>query len=182
LLLFALVYTGRNEYMTRGKVLLLLGPAVAGTILTATNEFHHLFSTGGVQTQNGLEVIVNEGRLAFWLFTAYLNGCVVFGMYLLLEETIDGAEQCPVEAVPKLDIAIENLVENAVEHNDATRPRVSVEVTNGDRPTLVVSDNGPGIPEQEIAALEGERETSLEHGSGIGLWLVKWIVDRSNAE
>jgi signal transduction histidine kinase len=95
--------------------------------------------------------------------------------------TIDGPETCPVEAAPRLEIAIENLLENAAEHNDAAQPQVSVCIEEGDPPRLTIADNGPGIPEAEISVIEDERETALEHGSGLGLWLVKWIVDRSDA-
>jgi PAS domain S-box-containing protein len=98
------------------------------------------------------------------------------------EITVAGPDSCPVEAAPRLEIAIENILENAAEHNDAAEPHVTVEVESGDTPVVTVADNGPGIPEAEIAVLHDERETALEHGSGIGLWLVKWIVDRSEAQ
>ncbi|MGQ3329886.1 histidine kinase N-terminal 7TM domain-containing protein [Halorubrum sp. FL23] len=39
---------------------------------------------------------------------------------------------------------------------------------------LVVEDDGPGIPDHEIEAVESGRETALEHGSGLGLWVVEW--------
>jgi signal transduction histidine kinase len=45
---------------------------------------------------------------------------------------------------------------------------------------VTITDDGPGIPQQEIEVLNAESETQLEHGSGIGLWLVQWIIDRSN--
>ncbi|WP_254524251.1 histidine kinase N-terminal 7TM domain-containing protein [Natrinema caseinilyticum] len=93
---------------------------------------------------------------------------------------VDGPGSRPIEADTRLEIVIVNLLENAAEHNDSTDPRVSVRLTDDD-PTLTIADNGPGIPEYELAVLEDERETSLEHGSGIGLWLVTWIVDRSSA-
>ncbi len=39
---------------------------------------------------------------------------------------------------------------------------------------LTVEDDGPGIPTHEIEAVESGRETALEHGSGLGLWVVEW--------
>jgi len=39
---------------------------------------------------------------------------------------------------------------------------------------LTVEDDGPGIPDHEIEAVESGRETALEHGSGLGLWVVEW--------
>jgi signal transduction histidine kinase len=50
-----------------------------------------------------------------------------------------------------------------------------------DGPTLRVSDRGPTIPAEEVAVLDAGHETPLAHGSGIGLWLVKWVADHSGA-
>lgn len=47
---------------------------------------------------------------------------------------------------------------------------------------IAVADDGPGIPEQERAAIEEEAETSLVHGIGIGLWLIHWIVSSFGGE
>lgn len=47
---------------------------------------------------------------------------------------------------------------------------------------IVVADDGPGIPEHEYAVLSKGTETALEHGSGLGLWLVFWVIDRSGGE
>lgn len=75
-----------------------------------------------------------------------------------------------------------NVIENAVEHNDQPIPEVEVTVSKedaADAPLVIsVADNGPGIPEHECAALRNETERPLEHGSGLGLWLVKWGMDR----
>jgi len=71
-----------------------------------------------------------------------------------------------------------NLLENAVEHNTASEPWVELAVTADDRTAeITVTDNGPGIPPGELAALEGDIETQLDHASGLGLWLVNWGVD-----
>lgn len=85
-----------------------------------------------------------------------------------------------------LNEAMANLLENAVEHNDSEEPRVELRATyqpDGIYPLVVsVADNGPGIPEMEREAiLEGE-ETPLQHGSGLGLWVVRWIVTRLGGE
>ncbi|MFB6074935.1 MAG: sensor histidine kinase [Haloarculaceae archaeon] len=75
-----------------------------------------------------------------------------------------------------LERALYELGENAIEHGDEG-PTVSfvVDVT-GDRGTVEVRDDGPGLPETEHAVLRGESETPLEHGSGLGLWLVNSLV------
>jgi PAS domain S-box-containing protein len=75
--------------------------------------------------------------------------------------------------------AVLELVENAVEHTPG-EPTVAVELTDGadDSVRIAVSDDGPGIPREEWAIVTGDREiTQLQHASGLGLWLVKWVAD-----
>lgn len=87
-----------------------------------------------------------------------------------------------VLAVPQLARAVENLVENALVHGGPA-PTVEVSATRtGDSVELVVADDGPGIPPEEVAVLEAGEETPLKHGSGVGLWLVQWVVGRSDGE
>ncbi|PSQ15885.1 hypothetical protein BRD00_12795 [Halobacteriales archaeon QS_8_69_26] len=82
-----------------------------------------------------------------------------------------------------LSYALENLVENAAEHNDADDPWVEVDVeTVGDRLRITVADNGPGIPDHERAVIAEGEETPLEHGSGLGLWATNWCVARLGGE
>ena len=74
--------------------------------------------------------------------------------------------------------ALWHLVSNGIEHNDSAEPWVRITVETGDQwVRLTVTDDGPGIPESERKVLEHGTETALEHGSGLGLWLVKWITD-----
>ncbi len=59
--------------------------------------------------------------------------------------------------------------------------RVGVERT----PTAVlvtVADDGPGVPEGELAVVRSGEETALDHGSGLGLWLARWGVERIGAD
>ncbi|WP_136603415.1 PAS domain-containing sensor histidine kinase [Salinigranum halophilum] len=93
-------------------------------------------------------------------------------------------ETATVRAVPKLSLAIYELLTNAIEHADTADPTVVVSVaTDGDSVSLCVADECPPIPVQEIRVLRGERDVrSVYHGSGLGLWLVYWAVDRSGGE
>jgi len=71
-----------------------------------------------------------------------------------------------------LESVLSNLIENGLEHGGGA---VSVTATAaGSTARIVVSDDGDGIPEHELGVIEQGKETDLEHGSGIGLWLVEW--------
>jgi signal transduction histidine kinase len=88
---------------------------------------------------------------------------------------------------------VRELVDNAVEHGvpnpdgggevaagEASGAPVRVTATPeaGGGVTLTVADDGPGISEYEVEALHRDAETSLSHGSGLGLSLVRWGVER----
>ncbi len=100
------------------------------------------------------------------------------------ELTVEAPENIEVEAVEGLEFAIQNVVENALEHVDEDRPQVEVRVSEDDsgRVVIEVHDDGDGIPRHEIETIAEGTENPLQHGSGIGLWAVKWIVDRSDGE
>jgi len=77
-----------------------------------------------------------------------------------------------------VDRVFRNLIENGLEHG-GDKPVVTVRfagVHDTGRARLAISDDGPGIPDHELAVIETGEETALEHGSGLGLWLVKWGV------
>jgi len=96
---------------------------------------------------------------------------------------LDLAPEANAVAVPQVDRALWNLLDNAVTHNDADEPVVEVRTGQADgQAWIAISDNGPGLAETEIAAIEDESETSLQHASGFGLWLVYWVARRSDAE
>jgi len=79
-------------------------------------------------------------------------------------------------------IAVENVLENAVEHHDGD-PTVWVEVTEVDDEVVVtVADDGPGIPETDRVAVERGSETPLEHASGLGLWIARWTATAVGGE
>jgi PAS domain S-box-containing protein len=84
-----------------------------------------------------------------------------------------------------LPYALDNLLENAVEHNDSDAPRVQVAVSReteapSGHARLTIEDNGPGLPRTEKRVLTAETETPLTHSTGMGLWLSRWIVHSSD--
>jgi len=81
--------------------------------------------------------------------------------------------------------AVANLIENALEHNNRPTPEVDIVAgysQESGQIELTVSDNGSGIPEAERRVITAGIETPLEHISGLGLWLVKWIVEGMDGE
>lgn len=89
--------------------------------------------------------------------------------------SLDLPERSPVVAIASIELAIAEVLENAVAHNDSDDPKIWITIDeNSDRLIdLVIADNGPGISDYERSAVEGMREEDLTHSSGLGLWLVK---------
>lgn len=78
-----------------------------------------------------------------------------------------------------LEAAVESAVDNAVTH--ATDVAVAVQPTP-EGCEVLVTDDGPGIPESELSALETGTETPLRHGSGLGLWQLTWAARTLDGE
>lgn len=95
--------------------------------------------------------------------------------------TVDSPETAPlVTDWEALRSALVSAIENAVEHAEES---ISVTVDEvGDGYEIVVADDGHGIPESELASLDAESETPLQHGTGLGLWQLKWSVTKLNGE
>jgi signal transduction histidine kinase len=81
---------------------------------------------------------------------------------------------------------VEEAVENAVLYNDAETTTVRIEAqpvtSKRDGVEIRITDNGPGIPDTELEPLQRDNETELLHGSGIGLWIIKWGATRLDGQ
>jgi signal transduction histidine kinase len=89
-----------------------------------------------------------------------------------------------VEVNPRFHLALRELLDNAVAHHPGTGT-VEVDIYSEETEEsafLVIADNGTGIPEYELDVLQAAEETDLQHSSGIGLWLVRAVVTRSNGD
>ncbi len=88
-----------------------------------------------------------------------------------------------VSSLPVVGKAITELIENAIRHYSGDERDVHVRLTTrrGETTgTLVIADNGPGIDPYEVATLEENEESVLQHGSGVGLWMVRLIIQKSD--
>ena len=99
------------------------------------------------------------------------------------EFEVRAPETLVVTATEHLQGALAELVDNAVRHNDSASPTVRLSATLAGTDgwvDLEVADDGPEIPRTERRTATGKREpTQLDHGSGLGLLLVRWITDTS---
>jgi signal transduction histidine kinase len=112
-------------------------------------------------------------RLVGTLDAAYPN--------VAFEQDLAGGSK--IRAVPQVEYALENVIDNAARYNKPPDPTVRVSTTQTDERVIVhIEDNGPGISETEIATLEEGAEGPLRHSSGVGLWLVYWVVLKSGGE
>ncbi|QLG48107.1 PAS domain-containing protein [Natrinema halophilum] len=93
-----------------------------------------------------------------------------------IEDTVVVTSDIWVETV------FEQFIENGIEHNTASSPRVEVRVfeRNGEG-CVEIADNGSGISEDEWLMVDEEvrdEPSQLQHGSGIGLLLAQWSVHK----
>jgi signal transduction histidine kinase len=115
--------------------------------------------------------------------TAAVEECVAAAsrMYPDADVTADLPDDAWIEANPIVGPVIRNLLENAIEHHDGdptVRVTVRRDVGHDDRIAICVADDGPGIDEHERTVLAVASEEPTRHGSGLGLWLVKWFADQ----
>ncbi len=79
--------------------------------------------------------------------------------------------------------ALQNLVDNAVKHNDSQSPHVEVRGTKRESGVrITVIDNGPGIPDAEWQVIEAGQEEVHNHLTSLGLWGTKWAVQKLGGE
>jgi len=136
--------------------------------------------------------------------TSVLEGVcdTVAGRYPNARVTTEFPERKPMVTGSALTIAFEELLANAITHTDRAEPSVFVRVCDGtgarsdggvdsgsgartggiETVSVRIRDDGPGIPTHERRAIEAGEETALQHASGIGLWIVAWIVREAGGE
>ncbi len=97
----------------------------------------------------------------------------------------------PVTVSSKIREAILILIQSGIEHNsgdicvNVEAAQVSpIHLTtreSGDAVTITVANNGSGIPAHERDVVFGDDDvTQLKHCNGLGLWIVRWVVDAAD--
>ncbi|WP_135822403.1 PAS domain S-box protein [Halostella litorea] len=98
---------------------------------------------------------------------------------ITVESGVD--DETRVSVIPAVATAFEEVITNAIIHDGGVEPRVVVSVEAVDDQVVVaVRDSGPGLPAEERAILEGTQVVEpLNHGTGMGLWYVYWVLKLS---
>ncbi len=79
-------------------------------------------------------------------------------------------------------LVVDNVVESAIENGEtAPELKVTVRVDHGEV-ALVIEDYSQTLPDAEFAAVAAGAETALEHGLGVELWLVDWLVAANDGD
>ena len=81
----------------------------------------------------------------------------------------------------RLTLVLINLIDNAIKHGRlGGTVRVSVDLSDGRLAHVTIDDDGRGVAPAERAAIFalGERGSTTAHGSGIGLALVRLMLER----
>lgn len=87
-----------------------------------------------------------------------------------------------------LQMALNNLLENAVKYTPADKPVTISMKLKGNNAVIQIADNGPGIPDVEKNKIFnkfyriGNEETRKSKGTGLGLYLTSKIVKQHNGK
>lgn len=99
------------------------------------------------------------------------------------EATVKLTDDIPsttVWADSRLERVFNQLVDNAVRHNDTSTPQVEIGVeVHNDTVRVCIADNGSGLPDDQQAILEGQQLPEYDDPStGFGLPIVRLLVTR----
>ncbi|MFB6251936.1 MAG: histidine kinase N-terminal 7TM domain-containing protein [Halobellus sp.] len=186
-----------SEYRRQQQRLKVLNRVLRHNMRTETNVIHgYADQFSGDEAEiiqeraMRIDGLGEKGRQAIELFDLAHEPSDPLSLAAILEQAVDTVRRDHAVRIdidppsPDVEVAFAfryvftNLLENAAAHYGDGVARISVDVDiRGDSARVSVVDEGPGIDESEVAVLESGTETALEHGSGLGLWIVKWGVD-----
>lgn len=90
----------------------------------------------------------------------------------------DLPERARAVAPPSYNVALTELVENGVVHHPSGNGPVTIRIEREESAVVVaVEDECDPVPEQIQRTVASGTEQPLQHNDGLGLWLVRWIVE-----
>ncbi|MUV88740.1 PAS domain S-box protein [Halapricum sp. CBA1109] len=170
------VVQGQAEMIAAGTA---ADPAAAATtILDRIDELMAL-----VNKEQTVTTVLREstGRRARDV-TALLRSAVESTRTRFQSATVEmSAPDCARALVcDRFERALIELLDNAFRHTDTDTVAAEVSVAD-DHVVVSIRDRGPGMATIERDVLRGEANiTPLSHSTGVGLWLVQWLVNLSD--
>lgn len=92
---------------------------------------------------------------------------------------IEGQDSSAIMYGAIFNVALNELIENAIKHNDQPTPRIEITITAPEEmnmAVITVADNGPRIPQATWEIIKSGQETPMRHAEGIGLWVIYWSI------
>jgi len=82
----------------------------------------------------------------------------------------------------QFELVLDEIIENGIEHNESKNKKIKIDSINNNKgKQIIIQDNGESIDNTEVKTVFNlSDETKLEHGSSLGLWLIKFIIDLSD--
>jgi len=92
-------------------------------------------------------------------------------------------EGATARAPPSFDVALSELLENAVVHHHGDGGAIEVACRTDEQWVHVeVRDECEPVPPQVRETIHRGTEQPLHHNDGLGLWIVRWVVDAVDGE
>lgn len=105
----------------------------------------------------------------------------VTATYPEAEIKVTGVEDVSALVDLNFDRALIEALTIGIRHQEQDPPMVSLTVSMPTEQTVRIEVKHPGsIPETERQSVQRGYETELDHGSGMGLWMIHWIVENSH--
>lgn len=136
---------------------------------------------------------LESGQMPFHMVKVHLGEFV--NMCVAQKESLIDGEKVRIffqeeEAAPEILLDVEqfrrifdNLLENSIKYTEVCPAKIKIRIYRTERETVFEwKDNGPGVPEEKISKIFDRfyrcDESRNKKGSGVGLYVVKYIVER----
>jgi PAS domain S-box-containing protein len=159
-----------DGYRTLAKQIEAVGTEVVALSEKARKAHKHLDIPDDEECRTDLAVVTEQVVTTFGI------------SYPRADVRTDLPAEARARAPPAYEVALTELLENAVVHHPSENGPASVSIDRtDDRYAVCVRDECPPIPESVVECLE-RGEQPLDHNEGLGLWIVQWVVETVNGD